>query len=131
MRVVYDPSHVLHDPETEVQTGVAMPMYEVPARAESIRAALLADDQFSFADPTGHGLEPVTAVHHDDAVPDAEDDALYDARKAYEDAIEHFGDDDAFASHAAATTDIAQALGRSYQAVRTTLACTSASATAT
>ena len=40
MRVVYDPSHVLHDPVTEVQTGVAMPMYEVPARAESIRAAL-------------------------------------------------------------------------------------------
>ena len=65
MRVVYDPSHVLHDPVTEVQAGVAMPMYEVPARAESIRAALLADGEFSFADPTGHGVEPVTAVHHE------------------------------------------------------------------
>jgi hypothetical protein len=41
MRVVYDPSHGLHDPATEVQYGTAMPMYEVPARVESIRAALL------------------------------------------------------------------------------------------
>jgi hypothetical protein len=41
MHVVYDPSHVLHDPTTEVQYGVAMPMYEVPPRVESIRSALL------------------------------------------------------------------------------------------
>ena len=61
MQVVYDPRHVLHDPATEVQYGVAMPMYEVPARVESIRTALLTDDNFSFADPVGHGLEPVTA----------------------------------------------------------------------
>lgn len=47
MRVVYDPSHVLHNPVTEVQNGVAMAIYEMPARVESIRAALLADD----ADP--------------------------------------------------------------------------------
>jgi hypothetical protein len=60
MQVVYDPRHVLHDPATEVQYGVAMPMYEVPARVDSIRTALLADDTFSFADPAGHGLEPVT-----------------------------------------------------------------------
>ena len=68
MHVVYDPRHVLHDPATEVQYGVAMPMYEVPARVESIRTALLADDNFSFADPAGHGLEPVTAVHHEGLV---------------------------------------------------------------
>src|SRR5438552_17070035 len=68
MRVVYDPSHVLHDPVTEVQAGVAMPMYEVPARVESIRAALLADEEFSFTGPTGHGVEPVTAVHHEGLV---------------------------------------------------------------
>jgi acetoin utilization deacetylase AcuC-like enzyme len=64
MQVVYDPGHVLHDPATEVQYGVPMPMYEVPARVESIRAALLADDNFSFTDPAGHGLEPVTDYHH-------------------------------------------------------------------
>src|SRR5215813_5541113 len=68
MQVVYDPSHVLHDPATEVQYGVPMPMYEVPARVESIRAALLTDDNFSFTDPAGHGLEPVTAVHHEGLV---------------------------------------------------------------
>src|SRR5499427_655901 len=68
MRVVYDPSHVLHDPATEVQYGIAMPMYEVPARVESIRAALLTDDNFGFADATGHGLGPVTAVHHEGLV---------------------------------------------------------------
>ena len=68
MRVAYDPSHVLHDPLTEVQYGIAMPMYEVPARVESIRAALLTDDNFSFADATDHGLGPVTAVHHEGLV---------------------------------------------------------------
>jgi acetoin utilization deacetylase AcuC-like enzyme len=68
MRVVYDPSHILHDPVTEVQYGVAIPMYEVPARVESIREALLADGEFSFADPAGHGLGPVTAVHHEGLV---------------------------------------------------------------
>ena len=61
MHVVYDLRHLLHDPATEVQYGVAMPIYEVPARVESVRTALLADDTFSFADPAGHGLEPVTA----------------------------------------------------------------------
>ena len=50
MQVVYDPRHVLHDPATEVQYGVAMPIYEVPARVESVRTALLADDTFSFAE---------------------------------------------------------------------------------
>jgi hypothetical protein len=55
MRVVYDPSHVLHDPTTEVQHGVAMPMYEVPTRVGSIRAALLADG--GSASPT-----PLTTV---------------------------------------------------------------------
>jgi len=68
MHVVYDPSHVLHDPVTEVQYGIAMPMYEVPARVESIRAALLTDDSFGFADATDHGLAPVTAVHHEGLV---------------------------------------------------------------
>ena len=68
MHVIYDPRHVLHDPATEVQYGVAMPMYEVPARVESIRAALLTDGSFSFTDPAGHGLEPVLAVHHEGLV---------------------------------------------------------------
>jgi acetoin utilization deacetylase AcuC-like enzyme len=68
MRVVYDQAHVLHDPATEVQYGVPVPIYEVPARAESIRAALLADGDFSFTEPADHGLNPVTAVHNEGLV---------------------------------------------------------------
>jgi acetoin utilization deacetylase AcuC-like enzyme len=68
MKVVYDPAHVLHDPTTEVQHGIPMPIYEVPARVESIRSALLADDEFSFTVPAEHGLGPVTAVHHEGLV---------------------------------------------------------------
>src|SRR5258707_381199 len=62
MRIVYDPTHVLHDPATEVQYGVPVPIYEVPARAESIRAALLADDAVSFAEPAEHGISPGPAA---------------------------------------------------------------------
>src|SRR5262249_43338193 len=68
MRVVYDASHVLHDPGTEVQYGIPMPIYEVPARAESIRTALLADNEFSFTDATEHGAGPITAVHDEGLV---------------------------------------------------------------
>jgi acetoin utilization deacetylase AcuC-like enzyme len=68
MRVVYDPGHALHDPATEVQHGVPMPIYEIPARVESIRAALLGDDEFSFTGPDEHGIGPVTAVHHEGMV---------------------------------------------------------------
>jgi acetoin utilization deacetylase AcuC-like enzyme len=68
MRVVYDPGHVLHDPATEVQYGVPTPMYEVPQRVESIRAALLPDNEFSFTGPAEHGVGPVTAVHHEGLV---------------------------------------------------------------
>jgi acetoin utilization deacetylase AcuC-like enzyme len=63
MRYVYDPRHTLHNPETEVQLGVPMPMFEVPARAESIRQALAADPLFESVDPTEHGDEPILAIH--------------------------------------------------------------------
>lgn len=63
MRYVYDPRHLLHNPATEVQAGIPIPMFEVPERAESIRRALEADDAFTTSDPTEHGTEPITAVH--------------------------------------------------------------------
>jgi hypothetical protein len=63
------------------------------------------------------------AVHDDSDVPDAEDDALLDARKAYQDEIEKVGDDDLFAPHVAATAGIAEALARAYDAVLVRLAC--------
>jgi acetoin utilization deacetylase AcuC-like enzyme len=63
MRVVYDLRHQLHDPEHEVQYGVAIPSYELPARAESIRRALEADGGFELTPPAEHGVEPIRAVH--------------------------------------------------------------------
>ena len=66
-------------------------------------------------------------VHDDADVPDAEDDALLDAKDAYDDAIHSVGDDDAFAPHAAATAGIAHALADAYAAVGATLGCTASS----
>lgn len=63
MRVVYEPKHQLHDPEHEVQYGVPIPMYEVPARAESIRRTLEADGGFGLGPPTEHGVDPIRRVH--------------------------------------------------------------------
>jgi acetoin utilization deacetylase AcuC-like enzyme len=63
MRYVYDPRHLLHNPEHEVQFGVPLGMYELPARAESIRRALAADDGFQAVEPAEHGTDPITAVH--------------------------------------------------------------------
>ncbi len=63
MRFVYSSSHLLHNPDTEVQFGIALPMYEVPARAERIRGALEADQGFTREEPTEHGVAPIEAVH--------------------------------------------------------------------
>jgi hypothetical protein len=63
------------------------------------------------------------AIHDETDVPDAQDDALLDAKDAYDDAIQDFGDDDAFAPHAAAAAGIASGLADAYAAARASLAC--------
>ena len=63
MRVVYSATHRLHDAAHEVELGVPRPIWEVPARAEQIRDALLRDGGFQLAEPTDHGLAPIEAVH--------------------------------------------------------------------
>jgi hypothetical protein len=63
------------------------------------------------------------AVHDDPDVPDAEDDALLDARDAYQDQIHGVGDDDLFAPHVAATAGVARGLVDAYGAVRARLGC--------
>ncbi len=63
------------------------------------------------------------ALHDDAAIPDDEDAALTDARDEYGDAIEDFGDDDAFAPHVAATAGVAERLQRSYEEAKSRLAC--------
>jgi hypothetical protein len=62
-------------------------------------------------------------VHDDPDVPDDEDDALLNSQDVYRDLIEGIGDDDVFAPHIAETAGVAQALMRSYQAVRVRLVC--------
>jgi acetoin utilization deacetylase AcuC-like enzyme len=66
MRVVYSPAHRGHDPTSEVETGIVVTPYECPARAEAIRDALASDADFSFVEPSEHGLAPLAEVHDAD-----------------------------------------------------------------
>lgn len=68
MRFVYTPKHHLHNPDTEVQLGIRIPMYEAPDRIESLRHALERDGGFKLELPTEHGAEPITAVHDEGLV---------------------------------------------------------------
>jgi acetoin utilization deacetylase AcuC-like enzyme len=68
MQVVYTPIHQLHNPETEVQFGIPIPMHEIPDRVESIRRTLEQDGGFKWSEPMGHGLDPITAVHDEGLV---------------------------------------------------------------
>ena len=63
MRVVYTPLHLGHDAVTETIAGRPDPAFEVPERAERIRAALVADGGFELVAPTEHGPDPILAVH--------------------------------------------------------------------
>jgi acetoin utilization deacetylase AcuC-like enzyme len=48
---------------TTVEWGTAVGAYELPMRAELIRAALTADDRFCIVGPSEHGRGPIDAVH--------------------------------------------------------------------
>ena len=63
MRCVESPKHRLHDPVHEVQFGVPIQAFEVPARADAIRSALEANGGFELEEPAEHGLGPIEAVH--------------------------------------------------------------------
>jgi acetoin utilization deacetylase AcuC-like enzyme len=63
MRVVYSPLHLRHDITMQTVLGERVPANEVAARAELIRATLLADGGFVLDEPTEHGTAPITAVH--------------------------------------------------------------------
>ncbi len=63
MRVVYSAEHLQHAPEHEVWQGKPTGAYEIPARAEGIRAALEADGGFVVEGPREHGAAPIEAVH--------------------------------------------------------------------
>ncbi|HEX5950065.1 MAG TPA: histone deacetylase family protein [Actinomycetota bacterium] len=63
MRAVYSPGHLRHEPKHEVADGEGIGIYEIPERAETIRRSLEADGGFAFGAPTGHGADPIAAVH--------------------------------------------------------------------
>lgn len=63
VRVVYDATHLTHDPDLASFYGQLTPVVETPARAETIRDALAGDDAFRVTGATEHGDDPITAVH--------------------------------------------------------------------
>ncbi len=63
VKVVHTDRHRTHDPQVETYLGLPVPANEVPERAESIRAALVADGGFELIGPTEHGTAPILAVH--------------------------------------------------------------------
>ena len=63
MKVVYTLRHRLHHPERELERSRLQPPFEHPGRAETIRAALAADDRFELVAPDEWGTDPITAVH--------------------------------------------------------------------
>jgi acetoin utilization deacetylase AcuC-like enzyme len=63
VKVVYSPTHRVHDPQTDVEAGRAVPHVERAARAELILERLSKDESFRVQAPTDHGLSPIQAVH--------------------------------------------------------------------
>ena len=63
MQVVHTERHRGHDPSVETYLGVPIAANEVPARADAIRDALIADGGFELLQPRAHGSGPILAVH--------------------------------------------------------------------
>ena len=64
MRVVYDPRRVLHHPATEVQYGIAMRIYEVPARARGTASPSIRGPRPGAQRPLPHGAGRRARAHH-------------------------------------------------------------------
>ena len=71
--------HLLHDGLVELMAGRQVPCFEAPARATTIREALVDSGLARLVEPTPHGSDPITAVHELellDLVEHAWDDAV-------------------------------------------------------
>jgi acetoin utilization deacetylase AcuC-like enzyme len=55
--------HLAHDGLVELVGGEPVPCYESPERATAIRSALVATGEYELVAPTGHGPDPIAAVH--------------------------------------------------------------------
>jgi acetoin utilization deacetylase AcuC-like enzyme len=63
VKVVYTLRHRLHHPQQELEGGAFQAPFEHPGRAETIRAALAADDRFELVAPDEWGRQPIDSVH--------------------------------------------------------------------
>ena len=63
VKAVYTLRHRLHHPERELEGSSFQEPFEHPGRAETIRAALAADDRFELVAPDEWGQAPIAAVH--------------------------------------------------------------------
>jgi acetoin utilization deacetylase AcuC-like enzyme len=63
MKIVYTPTHAAHGVKSEFDGVRAIPAYEVPVRAENVRAALAERRLGGFAAPRDFGLGPIARVH--------------------------------------------------------------------
>jgi acetoin utilization deacetylase AcuC-like enzyme len=63
MRVVHSPSHLRHDPQTEVESSGSHFPFEHVGRAEAIRETLAGDSSFDLGLAAQWGSAPIEAVH--------------------------------------------------------------------
>lgn len=63
MKVIYSNQHLQHNPQYEIYDGVLTPYAEKPARLESIREVLEADNRFEFMQPKDFGTQYIDKVH--------------------------------------------------------------------
>lgn len=63
---IFSADHALHDPPHEFLDGALVPIYETPARAAIIHAALEQAALGPILAPRPFGLAPIRAVHSDD-----------------------------------------------------------------
>ena len=63
MLVIYDPTHLLHNPTIELYDGVATPSPEVPDRIEVIREALIRIPELNWKSPNKFNDDQALSLH--------------------------------------------------------------------
>jgi acetoin utilization deacetylase AcuC-like enzyme len=63
MKIVYTPTHAAHGVKSEFDGVRPIPAYEVPIRAENVRAEIDRRKMGAFATPRDFGLGPIARVH--------------------------------------------------------------------
>ena len=64
MKVVYSSTHLLHNPQVEIEKSTSHSPFEHSGRGEAIREVLAADQTMTIVSPTEWGTAPIDAVHN-------------------------------------------------------------------